>query len=218
MRLLRAIGSRATREVHVRVAAEAYAVYIDLADADWHAVRVTAVGWSIVQSPPVRFRRSSGMQPLPFPERGIAIDRLRPFLNVTASDFTLVVAYLLAAFSCGRLAERFSGCSADARRESLAAGASSPVRGSIRMLVEHALKSQSVGIAEQLVDPPLDRLPGVIERILFRQIGVVEQEMMPRGQIESKVASGSLRQRLARLLHDAEALVVALRLGFASAR
>ena len=51
---MRAIGSRATREVHVRVAAEADAVYIDLADADWHAVRVTAMGWSIVQSPPVR--------------------------------------------------------------------------------------------------------------------------------------------------------------------
>jgi hypothetical protein len=94
---MRAIGSRATREVYVRVAAEADAVYIDLADADWHAVRVTAVGWSIVQNPPVRFRRSSGMQPLPLPERGVAIDRLRPFLNVTACDFTLVVAYLLAA-------------------------------------------------------------------------------------------------------------------------
>ena len=94
---MRAICSRATREVHVRVAAEGDDIYIDLADADWHAVRVTAMGWSIVQSPPVRFRRSAGMQPLPFPERGVAIDRLRPFLNVNASDFTLVVAYLLAA-------------------------------------------------------------------------------------------------------------------------
>ena len=86
------------REVHVRVAAEADAVYIDLANADWHAVRVTAVGWSMVQNPPVQFRRSSGMQPLPFAERGVAIDQLRSFLNVTACDFTLVVAYLLAAY------------------------------------------------------------------------------------------------------------------------
>ncbi len=52
---MRAIGSRATREVHVRVAAEADVVYIDLANADWHAVRVKAMGWSIVQSPPVPF-------------------------------------------------------------------------------------------------------------------------------------------------------------------
>ncbi len=94
---MRAIGSRATREVHVRVAGDADAVYIDLANADWPAVRVTAMGWSIVQSPPVQFRRSGGMQSLPFPERGVPIDRLRPFLNVNASDFTLVVAFLLAA-------------------------------------------------------------------------------------------------------------------------
>ena len=41
------------------------------------------------------------MQPLPFPEAGIPIDRLRPFLNVSANDFTLVVAYLLAALRPG---------------------------------------------------------------------------------------------------------------------
>ena len=58
----------------MRVAADGDDLYIDLADADWHAVRVTAAGWSIVQSPPVRFRRSAGMRPLPFPERGM-LDR-----------------------------------------------------------------------------------------------------------------------------------------------
>jgi hypothetical protein len=94
---MRAICSHATREVHVRVAADDDDIYVDLADADWHAVRVTAGGWSIVQSPPVRFRRTSGMRPLPFPERGTSIDRLRPFLNINANDFVLVVAYLLAA-------------------------------------------------------------------------------------------------------------------------
>ena len=85
----------------MRVAADGDDIYIDLADADWHAVRVTAAGWSIVQSPPVRFRRSAGMQPLPFPTRGMSIDRLRPFLNINANDFVLVVAYLLAALRPG---------------------------------------------------------------------------------------------------------------------
>jgi hypothetical protein len=98
---MRSIGSRSTREVHMRVAADGDDIYIDLGDADWHAVRVTAVGWSIVQSPPVRFRRSAGMQPLPFPVRGMSIDQLRPFLNINANDFVLVVAYLLAAFRAG---------------------------------------------------------------------------------------------------------------------
>jgi hypothetical protein len=31
-----------------------------------------------------------------------------------------------------------------------------------------SLKSQSVGIVEQFVDPLLDRLPGVNERVFFR--------------------------------------------------
>jgi hypothetical protein len=35
--------------------------------------------------------------PLPFPQRGGNIEMLRPFLNTTASDFTLAIAYLLAA-------------------------------------------------------------------------------------------------------------------------
>ena len=98
---MQAICSLVEREVHVRVAADGDDIYIDLADADWHAVRVTAAGWSIVQSPPVRFRRSAGTQPLPFPARGMSIDRLRPFLNLNASDFVLVVAYLLAALRPG---------------------------------------------------------------------------------------------------------------------
>ena len=84
---MRAICSRSTREVHVRVAADGDDLYIDLVDPDWHAVRVTAVGWSVVQSPPVRFRRTSGMRPLPFPERGASIDALRPFLNINENDF-----------------------------------------------------------------------------------------------------------------------------------
>ena len=94
---MRAIGSRATREVHVRVAANGDALYIDLGDPNWHCARVTPMGWTVVQDPPVRFRRSTGTRPLPFPERGTSIERLRPFLNVNANDFVLVVAWLLAA-------------------------------------------------------------------------------------------------------------------------
>jgi hypothetical protein len=74
---MQAICSQVEREVHVRVAADGDDIYVDLADAGWHAVRVTALGWSIVQSPPVRFRRAAGMRPLPFPERGGSIDALR---------------------------------------------------------------------------------------------------------------------------------------------
>jgi hypothetical protein len=95
---MRAITSDTEREVHLRVAADSGDLYIDLCDRDWQAIRIMGAGWQIVQSPPVRFRRTRGMQSLPIPERGTSISALRPFLNVRDdADFTLVVAYILAA-------------------------------------------------------------------------------------------------------------------------
>jgi hypothetical protein len=92
----RAICSSITRDVRVRVAGHGD-IYIDLGTDSWEAVRVTGAGWSIVASPPVRFQRTAGMRPLPFPERDGKIEALRPFLNTSASDFTLIIAFLLAA-------------------------------------------------------------------------------------------------------------------------
>jgi len=93
-----AICSKIEREVYLRVAGDSGDLFIDLCDPDWHAVRVTAAGWQIVQSPPVRFRRTSGMEALPFPRRGTPISTLRQFLNIKDdNDFVLVVAFLLAA-------------------------------------------------------------------------------------------------------------------------
>jgi hypothetical protein len=94
---LQATCSQVQREVYVRVASEADHLYIDLGDPKWHAVRITGSDWTLVQSPPVRFRHTSGMQALPFPERGTPIDALRPFLNIRESEFALVVGYLLHA-------------------------------------------------------------------------------------------------------------------------
>src|SRR5262249_5345846 len=93
----RAICSGIMREVHVRVAEHSGEIYIDLADAEWHAIRVTPAGWSVVEAPPVRFVRSAGAMPLPMPTRGTKIDALRPLLNTTDADFPLIVAFLLAA-------------------------------------------------------------------------------------------------------------------------
>jgi hypothetical protein len=93
----RAICSTITRDVHVRVAGYDGEIYIDLCNDDWLAARVTPGGWRVVESPPVRFQRTDGMLALPLPERNGKIETLRMFLNATAPDFTLVVAYLLAA-------------------------------------------------------------------------------------------------------------------------
>jgi len=90
------------RAVHVRLAEHAGRIYLDLADARWRAVEVGPDGWQVIGSPPVRFRRSAGMLPLPLPVRGGSIETLGSLLNLShRNDFVLVVAWLLATLRSG---------------------------------------------------------------------------------------------------------------------
>jgi hypothetical protein len=85
------------RQVHIRVGELNGRLYLDLVDETWRAVEIDATGWGVIDNPPVRFRRASGMKPLPMPLRGGSIETLRSFLNVqTGADFVLVVAWALA--------------------------------------------------------------------------------------------------------------------------
>ncbi|MDE2100034.1 MAG: hypothetical protein KGL39_22460 [Patescibacteria group bacterium] len=84
-------------EVFVRVAGRDDRIYIDLGDATWRAVEIDAAGWRIVTDPPVRFRRPSGIRPLPDPVRGGTIDRLKDFVNVVAAELVLLLAWMAAA-------------------------------------------------------------------------------------------------------------------------
>src|SRR5262249_26153227 len=56
------------RAVHVRIAEHAGHIYLDLADEHWRAVEIGPDGWRVIGRPPVRFRRSAGMLPLPVPQ------------------------------------------------------------------------------------------------------------------------------------------------------
>jgi hypothetical protein len=58
------------RNVSVRLAEQDGLIYLDLADEFWRCVEIGANGWRIAEDPPVRFRRSAGMRPLPLPLRG----------------------------------------------------------------------------------------------------------------------------------------------------
>ena len=66
------------RDVHIRVAGHAGTLYIDLADDAWRAVAIDERGWRVVENPPVRFRRATGMQPLPTPAPDGSVETLRP--------------------------------------------------------------------------------------------------------------------------------------------
>lgn len=98
------LAARATfdgpeQPVAVRVAECDGAYWLDLADADWQAVRVGADGWQVVGNPPVRFVRPRGVLPLPAPVSGGDVNDLRRFVNVgTDDDWVLLLAWVLAAF------------------------------------------------------------------------------------------------------------------------
>lgn len=91
------------RHVHIRVGELEGKLYLDLGDEAWRAVEIDSAGWRVVDNPPVRFRRSAGMLPLPVPVTGGSIEDLRSFLNVDSeTDFVLVVAWALACLrNCG---------------------------------------------------------------------------------------------------------------------
>jgi len=89
--------------VAVRVAEAEGCIWLDLADADWRAVRVGPAGWEVAPDPPVRFVRRRGMLPLPVPTHGGRLDDLRPIVNLPAeSQWVLFVACLVAALRPGR--------------------------------------------------------------------------------------------------------------------
>jgi hypothetical protein len=55
------------RIIHIRVGGLDGRLYLDLADKKWRAVEIDSNGWRLIENPPVRFRRPSGMKPLPQP-------------------------------------------------------------------------------------------------------------------------------------------------------
>ena len=84
------------REVFVRVARVDDAVYIDLANQSWQAIKVTPTGWEIVDKPPVAFCRPAGMLDLPIPTRWSSLDDLWRFVNIIERDRPLVTAALVS--------------------------------------------------------------------------------------------------------------------------
>jgi hypothetical protein len=74
------------RTVHTRIASHEGKIYLDLANKNWGAIEIDDAGWRQVSEPPVRFRRASGMLPLPIPVGGGRIKDLRKFLNVKTDE------------------------------------------------------------------------------------------------------------------------------------
>jgi hypothetical protein len=54
--------------VFLRVGKHGKKIYLDICDANWRAIEIDADGWRVVDNPPIKFRRNSGMLPLPVPQ------------------------------------------------------------------------------------------------------------------------------------------------------
>lgn len=84
--------------VFLRVAEMEGIIYIDLCNDAAQVIAVSADEWSVIINPPVRFKRTSGMMPLPVPKAGGSIDLLRKHVRVACEDhFVLIVSWLLAS-------------------------------------------------------------------------------------------------------------------------
>ena len=84
--------------VYIRLAEHEGTIFLDVGDADWHVVEITADGWEIINNPPVKFRRSRGLMPLPLPVRGGSLDNLQAFVNTGSDeDWYLLLSWLLSA-------------------------------------------------------------------------------------------------------------------------
>src|ERR1019366_8435465 len=65
-----AICKGAMHEVHVRTAEQNGVTYIDICNARWQVLEISAAGWNILDDSPVKFQRAAGMTSLPLPKGG----------------------------------------------------------------------------------------------------------------------------------------------------
>lgn len=81
-----------------RVARLDDAIWYDLADDRWRAIRVTPDGWALVQNPPILFRRYCHQRPQVLPVPGSKLASIGKFVNLRdPAQFLLFQTYLVAS-------------------------------------------------------------------------------------------------------------------------
>jgi hypothetical protein len=84
--------------LHTRLAYHEGAIWYDLSDPQWRAVRVSESGWSVVARPPILFRRFSHQAPQVVPERGGSLDLLNAYLPLSDAARDLMKVTLCSYF------------------------------------------------------------------------------------------------------------------------
>lgn len=84
-------------ELHNRVAADEGAIYYDMSDEKWRAVKVTPEGWSVVEDPPPLFRRYMHQEPQVEPDPAGDLTDLLGFVNLRdGADQLLLLVYVVS--------------------------------------------------------------------------------------------------------------------------
>ena len=91
-----ALFNGSTHTLHNRIAQHGDDLYYDLSDEGHRAIRVTAEGWSIVDRPPILFRRETHQQPQREPTSGGDLTELFEFIPVTKNAQSLLLVWLAA--------------------------------------------------------------------------------------------------------------------------
>lgn len=87
----------ATHKLSLRVARHDGAIWYDLANDAWQAIRITEEGWEVIDNPPILFQRFANTAPQVIPERGGTLDRLDKYINLkNEDDRTLLTAVCIA--------------------------------------------------------------------------------------------------------------------------
>ena len=85
------------KELFLRVANVAGQLWLDIGDTTGKAIKITATGWSVVENPPVLFKRTALNGSLPDPQAAGSLDDLWGLVNVAENDRPLIAAWLVAA-------------------------------------------------------------------------------------------------------------------------
>jgi hypothetical protein len=85
--------------VFIRVTGDAQQVLLDLGDALWRVVEISAAGWRVRSDSPARFDRRRAMRPLAEPVAGGRLEELREHVRVTDSAWPLFVGWLVGALA-----------------------------------------------------------------------------------------------------------------------
>jgi len=75
--------------LHNRVAWHDRAIWYDLSDQSWRAIRITEQGWEIVNKPPILFRRYNHQAPQVEPVQSGSLNLLDKYVNITDSALKL---------------------------------------------------------------------------------------------------------------------------------